>query len=95
MTQLIARRPAGICPGQRMMHGTRTPPSNVVSLPSRNGVGAAGVVAVGEERAVVGDEDDQRVVVQAVLLQRREHLADGPVEFFDHVAVEPARGLAP
>jgi hypothetical protein len=29
--------PAGICPGQRMMQGTRWPPSKVVPLPSRNG----------------------------------------------------------
>ena len=29
--------PAGILPGQRMTHGTRTPPSHVVILPSRSG----------------------------------------------------------
>ena len=29
--------PVGIFPGQRMMHGTRTPPSQLVPLPSRNG----------------------------------------------------------
>ena len=29
--------PASIIPGQRMMHGTRTPPSNVVPFPSRSG----------------------------------------------------------
>jgi hypothetical protein len=31
------RAPAGIVPGQRMMHGSRTPPSHVVPLPSRSG----------------------------------------------------------
>ena len=29
--------PGGILPGQRMMHGSRTPPSQMVALPSRNG----------------------------------------------------------
>ena len=29
--------PAGISPGQRMMQGTRTPPSQQVPLPSRSG----------------------------------------------------------
>ena len=29
--------PAGILPGQRMMQGTRTPPSQHVPLPSRSG----------------------------------------------------------
>ena len=37
-TPLIAQVvPAGIFPGQRMMQGTRVPPSQQVPLPSRNG----------------------------------------------------------
>ncbi len=56
--------PAGIRPGQRAMNGTRTPPSNVVPLPSRNGAGRPGVVAVRQPRTVVGREDDERVVVE-------------------------------
>lgn len=29
--------PAGMCPGQRMMQGTRVPPSKLVPFPSRSG----------------------------------------------------------
>ena len=38
IAELVLTRPAGTWPGQRTMSGTRTPPSNAVSFPSRCGV---------------------------------------------------------
>ena len=89
------RLPAGIRPGQRMMHGTRTPPSQPWSLALAQRPGRAGVVAVGQPRAVVRGEDDQRVVVEAVLLQRGEDLADGPVDLLITSPYEAALGSCP
>jgi len=54
----------------------------------------AGVIAVGEPGAVVGGEDDQRVFFEAVFFESLTNLADGPVDFHDHIAVESLLGFA-
>ena len=50
----------------------------------------AGVFAVGEEGAIVGAENDERVVVEAEAFEGGHDLADGPIEFLDDIAVEAA-----
>src|SRR6478752_141564 len=50
--------------------------------------GAAGVIAVGEEWAVVGAEDDERFLGEAILFDCGEHFADAAIEFFDYIAIE-------
>ena len=47
------------------------------------------LVAVVEHRAVVAGEDHQRVVGQLQAVERREQLADAPVELHDRVAAGP------
>ena len=90
---VAARR--GSCPGQRMMHGTRTPPSNVRPLALAQRPGRAGVVAVA---AATGR--CRTVKMTSVFSSRPcffepvEDLPDRPVDLHDHVAVQPARALA-
>ena len=50
--------------------------------------------AVTQPRAVVAGEDDEGVVIEAVLFQRVENLPDGPVNLLNHVAVKARAGLA-
>ena len=54
----------------------------------------AAVIAVDEPRAVVGEEHHERVLLQAVLLQRGEDLARAPVDLLDGIPVEAAPGRA-
>ena len=51
--------------------------------------GAAGVVPVALPRTVVAREDDEGVVGESVLLERRHDPARGRVDLADHVAVGP------
>ena len=53
------------------------------------------MIAVAEPGAVVGREDDERVLLQAVGLERLEDLAHGRVDLLDHVAIEALLRLAP
>ena len=65
------------------------------ALAGPQGQGASAVRALAEPRAVVGQEHDDRVPVQAEGLQRVDDLPAGPVDALDDVAVEPAGRLAP
>ena len=50
----------------------------------------AAVISVRQPRAVIRREDDHRVFVEAVLLQRFQNLPDRPVDLHNHVAVQAA-----
>jgi len=52
------------------------------------------VIAVEQPGAVVGGEDHQCVVFQAVRFDRVENLPDRPINFFQHVAIKSARRFA-
>ena len=52
------------------------------------------MLAVTQPRPVVRGEHHQRILLQTVLLQRRQHLPDRPVQFHDHVAVQSLLRLA-
>jgi hypothetical protein len=72
--------PAGILPGQRIMQGSRVPPSQLVPLPS--------------PRAIVGGEDHPGIFFETVAFERVHDLADGPIDFFDDIAVKAPLGFA-
>jgi hypothetical protein len=57
-------------------------------------LGAPGVIAVAEEGAVVGEEDHQRVALDAAAFDRVENLAHGPVKLLHDIAIEPCGRFA-
>ena len=59
-----------MCPGQRMMQGSRTPPSKLVSFPFAQSAGRAAMIAVNQPRPVVAGEDHQRPLGQSLLRSR-------------------------
>ena len=63
-------------------------------LPLTKWPSTAGVFAIAQPRAVVGGEDDEGILLQAILLQGLEHLAHRPVNFFDDVPIEPLPGTS-
>src|SRR5580692_3605868 len=68
--------PAGTLPGQRMMAGTRKPPSKTVPLLCANGV----CPPSGQVKTSVGREHDDGVVVDAQVLELLHHQTDIVVE---------------
>ena len=56
--------------------------------------GTAAVFAIAQPGAVVGGEDDEGILLQAILLQGLEHLAHRPVDFFDNIPIEPLPGTS-
>ena len=76
---LFSTLPAGTLPGQRMMQGTRKPPSSAVPLPPANGVWPpSGQVKFSAPLSVL-----KTMIVsffQAVVLQILHHRADDVVE---------------
>ena len=92
--------PAGMRPGQRAMKGTRCPPSNCVPLKPRSAplhrcsrIDDA-FVAVLDHAAIVAGENDERLLREAEPVERREHLADGVVEFGQRFAAGAALARA-
>ena len=67
-------------------------PSGALAL--AEGAGAASVIAIAEPRSVVAGEKDHGVVVDALLLEGSEDFTDRPIDFHDHIAVEPLLRLA-
>ena len=53
----------------------------------------ASVVAINEPGAVVRHEEDQGVIVQAVLLKGREDLPGRPINLFARISVKAAFGF--
>lgn len=49
------------------------------------------MIAVRKERPIVGHKDDQRRIVQIMPREGVQNFANGPVEFFNDIAVQPAR----
>src|SRR6185295_9416682 len=45
-------------------------------------------------RAIVAGEKDNRLAIKTQPLQRTQYFSHAPIQLFDHVAIEPARGLA-
>ena len=76
---LFSTFPAGTLPGQRMIVGTRKPPSYTVPFVARNGVmpPSGQVNTLG---AVVGGEDDDGVVGNAKIVERLHEFADRVVD---------------
>ncbi len=58
-------------------------------LPLTKRPSTASVLAIAQPRAVVGGEDDEGILLQAILPQGLEHLAHRPVDFFDNIPIEP------
>ena len=86
--------PGRIRPGHQAMPGSRMPPSHVEPLPSRNGPAdppASPWISHGPLSLV---KKTSVLLVEPLAAERVEHLADAPVEFLDHVAVQPAAALA-
>ena len=87
--------PLGMRPGQRAMNGTRTPPSNDVPLPSRNGPGDPAWLPYDSHGPL------SEVKMTSVLSSRFarfdgiEDLPDRPVDLRDHVAVQPRLSSCP
>ena len=84
----------GIRPGHHAIPGTRIPPSKVQPLPSRNSPAeppCSDCVSHGPLSLV---KNDERVFGDTLRAQGGEKLADAPVEFLNHVAIETARALA-
>ncbi len=52
------------------------------------------MLAVAEPGAVVGSENNERVVAEVVSLEGCEDFADGPIDLLHHVAEQAALGLA-
>ncbi len=85
--------PGLITPGQRMTHGTRKPPSQLVAFSPLNGV----VPPSGQVKhfgAVVGGVDDDGVVGDAEIVELLEKLADMPVVLDHAVGIEAEARLA-
>ena len=53
------------------------------------------MIAVREERPVVGGKDDERPLIQTEPLEHRHKFSDRPIQLLDHVAVQPARRFPP
>ena len=79
-------------PAHDARHAVAAFPHRALAFAQR--AGGAGVVAVVEPRAVVGGEDDERVVIEAVALERVEDLADRPVDFHHDIAEQAGAAFA-
>ena len=66
-------------------------PSRTLAAAERTGAAAVG--ALGQPRAVVGSEDHQRILIQALRAQRVEHLTDAPIDFLDPIAEATVLGF--
>jgi hypothetical protein len=44
-----------------------------------------------DPRAIVGGENDKRSLVEVESLEGSENFADRPIDFLNHIAIEPAR----
>ena len=71
------------------MNGTRTPPSNVVPLPSRSGPGEPAWLPYDSHGPLSEVKITSVLSSRLSALQGVEDLADRPVDLRDHVAVQP------
>ena len=83
LTGSVTTRPGRIRAGQRMIAGTRTPPSSQEPLPPLKGPAEPG----GDDRPVVAREDHERILVDSERAQRGHQRPHRCVELLDHVAV--------
>src|SRR5215471_10733048 len=84
--------PGLIVPGQRMTHGTRQPPSQLVSFSLRNGVVPPS--GQGEDLStVVGGPYNDRVVGDPEVVDLLEQLSDHAVVLYHAVGVRTEPGL--
>ena len=101
MIGVASVRPGSICPFQRKMYGTRTPPSYSMPLPPLSGALSV-MPSFSESRpliaahaAVVAGENHQRVLGQPKLIELRQDAANAFVDARDHRRVRrivmPAR----
>ena len=80
--------PVGIRPGQRMMQGTRNPPSQVLALPPRRGWLLRAAPPLSDRKIT------KRAIVYAKLLDGFQDLTCRPIDLFDNVAIDPVGALA-
>ena len=73
-----------IRPDQRMIRGSRVPPSYIQPLPSASGALLVGDPLGGGQPAVVRGEDDHGVFGQPRLFQCRQKPPDVPIEVLNH-----------
>ena len=66
------------------------PPSHWRPLPPRSGRLRGGIGVAGGDAAVVGGEDDHRVVVESQFVEFGQHDSDGLVHGFDHTGIDGA-----
>ncbi len=66
----------------------------VGALAFAEGIGGAGVIAVAKPWAVIGGVNDPGVFFEAVAFEGVHDLADGPIDFFNDIAVKAAPGFA-
>ena len=99
--QEVDRRGDGVVDGSRG-HATRPPregrhahaafPRRALAAAERTSTATIG--ALGQPRAVVGSEDHERVLIEALRTQSIEHLADAPIDFLDPIAEATVLGFA-
>ena len=86
--------PAGILPGQRAIAGTSIAAFPGAHLAFEEQARRTTGEFLAQPGTVVGREEDERVVFDTEFLDGLQHLAARPVEFLDHITVQPAATLS-